>query len=89
MEEVNSWYSNLVQHQGQCMHFMHTNWNIFQTIGILYHCVASLSRMGYTRGIVVQNQYQGGGIGIVILVVKNHIYPIPDQYQRFKGNAKI
>ena len=37
--------------------------------------------MGYTRGIVVQYQYQGAGIGIVLLVVKNHLYPIPDQYQ--------
>ena len=26
-------------------------------------------------------QYQGAGIGIVLLVVKNHLYPIPDQYQ--------
>ena len=46
-------------------------------------------RMGYTQGIVVQYQCQGTGIGIVLVVVKNHIYPIPDQYQRFKGNAKI
>ena len=40
-----------------------------------------MPRMGYTRGIVVQYQYQGAGIGIVLLVVKNHLYPIPDQYQ--------
>jgi hypothetical protein len=37
--------------------------------------------MNYTKGIVVQYQYQGAGIGIVLLVVKNLLYPIPDQYQ--------
>ena len=37
--------------------------------------------MGYTRGIVVEYQYQGAGIGIVLFVVKNHLYPIPAQYQ--------
>jgi hypothetical protein len=26
-------------------------------------------------------KYQGAGISIVSSVVKNHIYPIPDQYQ--------
>ena len=41
------------------------------------------ARMGYTRGIVVQYQYQGAGMGIVLVVVKNHLYPIPDQYQSF------
>ena len=45
--------------------------------------------MGYTRGIVVQYKYQGAGIGIVLLVVKNDLYPIPDQYQSFIGNAAI
>jgi hypothetical protein len=45
--------------------------------------------MGYTRGIVVQYQYQGAGIGIVLLLVKNHLYPIPDQYQSFAGNVAI
>ena len=40
-----------------------------------------MAKMSYTRGIVVQYQYQGAGIGIVLLVVKNHLYPIPDQYQ--------
>ena len=48
-----------------------------------------LARMGYTRGIVVQYQYQGAGIGIVLVVVKNHLYPIPDQYQSFTGRAAI
>jgi hypothetical protein len=37
--------------------------------------------MSYTRGIVVQHQCQGAGIGIVLLLLKNHLYPIPDQYQ--------
>ena len=37
--------------------------------------------MGYTQGIVVQYQYQGAGIGIVLLVVKKHLYPMPTQYQ--------
>jgi hypothetical protein len=49
----------------------------------------NLARMGYTRGVVVQYQYQGAGIGIVSLLVKNHLYPIPDQYQSFTGNAAI
>ena len=31
----------------------------------------------------------GACIGIVLLVVKNHLYPIPDQYQRFTGYAAI
>ena len=48
-----------------------------------------LSRMGYTRGIVVQYQYQGAGIGIVLVLLKNHLYPIPDQYQSFTGKAAI
>ena len=33
------------------------------------------------RGILVQYQYQNAGIGIVLLVVKNHLSPIADQYQ--------
>ena len=45
--------------------------------------------MGYTRGIVVEYQYQGAGIAIVLVVVNKHLYPIPDQYQSFKGNAEI
>jgi hypothetical protein len=28
--------------------------------------------MGYTLGIVVEYQYQGAGIGIVLLIVKYH-----------------
>ena len=48
-----------------------------------------ITRMGYTRGIVVQYQYQGAGFGIVLVVVQNHLYPIPDQYQSFTGNAAI
>ena len=32
--------------------------------------------MGYTRGIVVQYQYQGAGIGKVLVVVTNHRYQI-------------
>ena len=49
------------------------------------------ARMGYTRGIVVQYQYQGAGIGIVLVIIKNHLYPIPDQYQSFtcRHNAEI
>ena len=31
--------------------------------------------MSYTRGIVVEYQYQGAGIGIVVLVLKNLLYP--------------
>ena len=46
-----------------------------------------MKRMGYTRGIVVQYQYQG--IGIVLELVKNHLYPIPDQYLSVTGNAAI
>ena len=38
-----------------------------------------LARMSYTRGIVVEYQYQGAGIGIVLFVVKNLLYPIPNQ----------
>ena len=45
--------------------------------------------MSYTRGIVVQYQYQGAGIGIVLLVVKNHLYPIPNQYQNYTCTAAI
>jgi hypothetical protein len=45
--------------------------------------------MGYTRGIVVEYQYQGAGIGIVLLVVKNHLYPIPNQYQNFECKTAI
>ena len=44
--------------------------------------------MGYTQGIVVEYQNQGAGIGIVLLVVKNLLYPIPDQYQIFTGNKQ-
>ena len=38
--------------------------------------------MGYTRGIEVQNQYQGDGIDIVLVVVINHLYPIPKFYRQ-------
>ena len=31
--------------------------------------------MSYTRGIVVQYQHQGAGIGIEPLIVQNHLYP--------------
>ena len=48
-----------------------------------------MTRMGYTRVIVGQYQYQGTGIGIALMVVKNHLYPIPDQYQCFSSNAAI
>ena len=47
------------------------------------------SRMGYTQGFVVQYQYQGAGIGIVLLVVKNHLFPIPDQYPNSTCNDAI
>ena len=30
--------------------------------------------MGYTRGIVVEYQYQGAGIAIVLVVVNKHLY---------------
>ena len=43
--------------------------------------------MGYMRGIVVEYQYQGAGIGIVLLLVKNHLYPIPNQYQNYTCTA--
>ena len=45
--------------------------------------------MGYTRGIVVQYQYQGDGIGIELVSLKNDLYTIPDQYQSFKDNPEI
>ena len=45
--------------------------------------------MSYTRGIVVECQYQGAGIGIVFLVVKTLLYPIPNQYQYSIGKAAI
>jgi hypothetical protein len=45
--------------------------------------------MGYTQGIVVQDQYQGTGIGIVVLVVKNHLCPIPNQYKNSTCKAAI
>ena len=35
------------------------------------------------------HEYQGAGIGIVLVVVNKNLYPIPDQYQSFKGNAAI
>jgi NADH:ubiquinone oxidoreductase subunit 4 (subunit M) len=41
-----------------------------------------IERMSYMRGIVVEYQYQGDGIGIVLLVVKNLIYPIPIFYMQ-------
>ena len=48
-----------------------------------------IERMSYMRGIVVEYQYQADGIGIVLVVVNKHLYPILDQYQSFKGNAAI
>jgi hypothetical protein len=53
------------------------------------YAYASHARMGYMRGIMVKYQYRGSGIGIVLETVKNHLYPIPDQYQSFTGNAAI
>ena len=47
------------------------------------------ARMSYTRGIVVQYQYQVAGIGIVLLVVKNLLYLIPNQYQYSTCKAAI
>ena len=41
-----------------------------------------------TRGIVVEYQYQGAGIGIVLFVVKNLLYPIPNQY-KYSLHAKL
>ena len=41
------------------------------------------SRMSYTRGIVVEYQYQGAGIGIVLLVVK--IFYTQYQYSTCKA----
>ena len=43
--------------------------------------------MRYLWGSVVQYQYEDAGIGIVSVVVKKHLYPIPDQYQSVTGNA--
>ena len=40
-------------------------------------------------GIVVEYQYQGDGIGIVLLVVKKHLYPIPNQYKNSTCRAAI
>jgi hypothetical protein len=51
------------------------------------HC--TVPRMSYTRGIVVEYQYQGAGIGIVLLIVKTHLYPIPNQYQNYTWTAAI
>ena len=48
-----------------------------------------IERMSYMRGIVVEYQYQGAGIGIVLLVVKNLLYPIPNQYQYSTCKAAI
>ena len=45
--------------------------------------------MGYKRDIVVKYQYQGAANGIVLLVVKNHLYPIPNQYQNAACKAAI
>jgi hypothetical protein len=45
--------------------------------------------MGYMRDIVVQYHYQRAGIGIVLVVVKNHLYPIPYQYQMCTGKTAI
>jgi hypothetical protein len=44
---------------------------------------------GLYGGIVLEYQYQEDGIGIVLVVVKNHLYPIPEQYKSFTGNAAI
>jgi hypothetical protein len=44
--------------------------------------------MGYKRGIMVQYEYQGAGICIISSLVKNHLYPIPDQYQLFIGKEQ-
>ena len=49
----------------------------------------ALSRLSYTRRIVVEYQYQCAGIGIVLLVVKNLLYPIPNQYQYYTCKAAI
>jgi hypothetical protein len=43
----------------------------------MFLALLTASWMSYTRGIVVEYQYQGAGIGIVLLVVKNLLYPIP------------
>jgi hypothetical protein len=40
-------------------------------------------------GIVVEYQYQGAGIGIVLLVVKILLYPISNQYQNSTCKAAI
>jgi hypothetical protein len=37
----------------------------------------------------VEYQYQGGGIVIVLLVVKNRLYPIPNQYQYYTCKAAL
>jgi hypothetical protein len=45
--------------------------------------------MSYTQGIVVEYQYPGAGIGIVLLVVKNLLYTKSDQYQYYTCKAAI
>jgi hypothetical protein len=45
--------------------------------------------MRYTWGIVLEYQYQGAGIGIVLLVVKTLLYLIPNQYQYSTCKAAI
>jgi hypothetical protein len=41
--------------------------------------------VGYCGAIPMQ----GGGIGIVLVVFKNHLYPMPDQYQRgYRSSSK-
>ena len=35
------------------------------------------------QGIMVEYQYQGAGIVIVLSVVKYDLFPIPDQYQDY------
>ena len=48
-----------------------------------------LGLTSYTRGIVVQYQHQGAGIGIKLWIVKNLLYPIPNQYQHSAYKAAI
>jgi hypothetical protein len=47
-----------------------------------------LISLRYTWGIVVEYLTQGAGIGIVLLVVKNLLYLIPNQYSTCKAAIK-
>ena len=41
----------------------------------------------FLNSVVVEYQHQGPGIGIVMLLVKNHLYPMPNQNQHYRCTA--